>query len=241
MKMTSFAKPIVLALIASATFVGCKSPVGLTAIPGQTPPGSPTDPSALGALAGNASQFPLSDSLLGIPQTDQDRYKDYIDNPSALQLYTVHFDFDSSAIKSSEESNVSSVAAALKSQATAALRVEGHCDERGTEEYNRSLGERRAVALREKLAGLGIDPQRILTRSYGEDKAVDHGHNEAAYSKNRRGEFILLTPPRVAASVPAGAEASPTELSLLDVSAKQNKDDSRFSGSTPQSQSGGAK
>ncbi|HTV76093.1 MAG TPA: OmpA family protein, partial [Candidatus Baltobacteraceae bacterium] len=83
---------------------------------------------------------------------------------------------------------------ALKSDPNAKLLIEGHCDERGTEEYNRSLGERRALALREELARNEIDAGRIRTISYGKDKPVDPGHDESAWSKNRRDDFVLLHP-----------------------------------------------
>jgi peptidoglycan-associated lipoprotein len=75
------------------------------------------------------------------------------------------------------------------------VEVDGHCDERGTEEYNRALGERRALALREELISLGVDPNRIDTVSYGKDRPAETGHDEAAWRKNRRGEFLLETPP----------------------------------------------
>jgi peptidoglycan-associated lipoprotein len=75
-----------------------------------------------------------------------------------------------------------------------ALRVEGNCDERGTENYNLSLGERRALAVREYLANLGVDPRQVVTVSYGKAKPAVEGHNEAAWGKNRRDDFILLTP-----------------------------------------------
>ena len=75
------------------------------------------------------------------------------------------------------------------------LLIDGHCDERGTEEYNRALGSRRALAVRKVLVEYGISPDRIRTRSWGEDKPVDPAHNEAAWAKNRRAEFILLLPP----------------------------------------------
>ena len=77
---------------------------------------------------------------------------------------------------------------------TTKLLIEGNCDERGTEEYNRALGERRALAAREALAKLGIDPMRIRTISYGKDKPADPGHDEAAWAKNRRDDFVLLHP-----------------------------------------------
>jgi peptidoglycan-associated lipoprotein len=76
-----------------------------------------------------------------------------------------------------------------------ALLVEGHCDERGTEEYNRSLGDRRALSVREKLAQLGLDAEIVHTISFGEEKPIDPGHNDAAWSANRRGELILCSPP----------------------------------------------
>ena len=82
----------------------------------------------------------------------------------------------------------------MRRMTTDALTVEGNCDERGTEQYNISLGDKRALAVREYLANLGVDPQRIHTVSLGESKPVDPGHDESAHAKNRRAEFILLTP-----------------------------------------------
>jgi len=108
---------------------------------------------------------------------------------------TVYFDFDKATIKSGETSKLDSIASRMKSMQGKALRIEGHCDERGTEEYNRSLGERRAQALREYLVRAGMDAQMIDTISYGEDRPAVPGHNEAAFSKNRRGEFVVLEPP----------------------------------------------
>ncbi len=110
-----------------------------------------------------------------------------------LAAITVDFKFDSAVVEDSEQANVAAVAQAL-ADANLKLLIEGHCDERGTEEYNRALGERRALALREALARVSIDPMRVKTISYGKDKPVDPGHDEAAWAKNRRGEFILLHP-----------------------------------------------
>ena len=110
-------------------------------------------------------------------------------------MKAVHFDFDKAVVKASDIPHVEAVATQLKSMAGKAVRIEGHCDERGTEEYNRSLGERRALAVREKLISLGVAADMIDTISFGEDRPAESGHNEAAWSKNRRGVFILLTPP----------------------------------------------
>ena len=83
---------------------------------------------------------------------------------------------------------------ALSANANDKLLIEGNCDERGTEEYNRALGERRALAAREALAKRGVSPERIRTISYGKDKPTDPGHDDAAWSKNRRADFVLLHP-----------------------------------------------
>ena len=111
-----------------------------------------------------------------------------------LAAYTVHFKFDSATVEDNEQANITSVSQALTSDPSAKLLIEGHCDERGTEEYNRSLGERRALALREALAKDGVDPERIRTISYGKDQPVDPGHDENAWKQNRRGQFDLCTP-----------------------------------------------
>ena len=107
---------------------------------------------------------------------------------------TVYFDFDKFNIKPGEVEKIKVVAAHLKANATHRVEVDGHCDERGTEEYNRALGEKRAQSIREFLVREGVSPDRVRTVSFGEDKPVDPGHTEAAWSKNRRGEFVLMTP-----------------------------------------------
>jgi len=73
------------------------------------------------------------------------------------------------------------------------LRIEGHCDERGTIEYNLALGERRANSVKNYLVNYGIDPNRLTTISYGEERPKDPRHNEEAWAKNRRVEFVIIT------------------------------------------------
>ena len=107
------------------------------------------------------------------------------------QFAPVLFDYDSARIRPSEESKLQTVAAYVKSN-PGKLVVEGHCDERGTAEYNRALGERRALAARDELVKLGIDTSRISTVSYGNERPADTGHDEAAWSKNRRCEFVVV-------------------------------------------------
>ncbi|HUI07149.1 MAG TPA: OmpA family protein [Verrucomicrobiae bacterium] len=107
------------------------------------------------------------------------------------QFAPVLFDYDSARIRPSEVSKLEAVAAYLKSN-PGKLVIEGYCDERGTAEYNRALGERRALAARDELVKLGIDASRISTISYGKDRPVDPGHDEAAWAKNRRCEFVVV-------------------------------------------------
>ncbi len=107
---------------------------------------------------------------------------------------TVYFEYDRATLKASEDEKVKRVAEFLKGNPLHDLAVEGHCDERGTEEYNRALAERRALSVREALINLGISGSRVTTTSFGEDQPADPGHDDSAWQKNRRGEFIILLP-----------------------------------------------
>ena len=135
-----------------------------------------------------------SRNTTGISAADRADFEGMLKDASLFKNNTILFDFDSAVIKDKQRSKIEAVAAFLKTTTSNKLLVEGHCDERGTEEYNRALGERRALAVREYLVRLGIQGSRIRTISYGFDRPVDNGHNEAAWTKNRRGEFIVLMP-----------------------------------------------
>ena len=109
-----------------------------------------------------------------------------------FSAYTVYFELDKSTIREGEQSKLEHIAEFFKSNTNDLLMIEGHCDERGTEQYNLALGDRRALAVREYLCNLGVDPGRVHTVSFGEARPVDPGHTEAAWSKNRRGVSILM-------------------------------------------------
>lgn len=104
-------------------------------------------------------------------------------------LQTVYFDYDSYDLRSDALSTLERNADKIKQVPGVIIQVEGHCDERGTQEYNLALGEKRALAVRSHLMRLGVSGDRIITISYGEEDPVDYGHNEAAWAKNRRAEF----------------------------------------------------
>lgn len=130
----------------------------------------------------------------GIPAADQGEFDGMPMDRSAFAANTIHFDYDKAIVKASELGKLQPVIAALKASRQNKLLIEGHCDERGTEEYNRALGERRALAIRAQLAKAGISPDRLRTTTLGEDKPAELGHTEAAWAKNRRGELVLLKP-----------------------------------------------
>ena len=100
----------------------------------------------------------------------------------------VFFDYDKSSIKSDAQTVLQRQAAWLKNNPSVRVTIEGHCDERGTREYNLALGERRANAVKDYLTALGIDRSRVKTLSYGKERPVALGSNETAWAQNRRGE-----------------------------------------------------
>lgn len=107
----------------------------------------------------------------------------------AIPVPDIYFDFDRSVITPAAQSEMKTDAKWLAANADRTAIVEGHCDERGTAEYNMALGERRAASAKDYLVGLGVDPARLQTVSYGSERPVEPGHNEAAWSKNRRVHF----------------------------------------------------
>ena len=108
-----------------------------------------------------------------------------------LSSVTIHFDFDSYVLKEEARAILALKANIMRKYSGVSVVIEGHCDERGTEEYNLALGERRARAAYEHLVILGVDPGRMKIVSYGEEKPVDPGHNESAWAQNRRAEFVV--------------------------------------------------
>jgi peptidoglycan-associated lipoprotein len=195
MKLTTFANLLALGLVLIFAATGCrKNPYGVTPLPGAR----------AGVVGGDrltgldpGERIDSEHQFLpgGGPMADLGDLDNFHHDRATLAANTVYFDFDSAAIKGSERPKVDAVASFLRNAPpSVALLVEGHCDERGTEEYNRALGERRALAVREQLAMAGADVSRVVTRSYGEDRPADPGRTEAAYAKNRRGEFVVLTP-----------------------------------------------
>jgi peptidoglycan-associated lipoprotein len=106
-------------------------------------------------------------------------------------LQPVFFELDSSDLTPAAQRSLDQDAGLLKKYGTWTITIEGHCDERGTAEYNLALGERRAIAARAYLVSLGISADRLRTVSYGKEFPFDPGHDESAYAKNRRAHFVI--------------------------------------------------
>lgn len=109
---------------------------------------------------------------------------------SVSDLTRVHFDFDSYVLSAKARRTLTQNAEVMKALSGLKVRIEGHCDERGSDEYNLALGERRAQAAMNYMATLGVPASRMSTISYGEEKALDPGHDEGSWAKNRRAEFV---------------------------------------------------
>ena len=168
-----FWKSTILVCVAAMAFgSGCKKkPAAGTGMEGLNPqvvgqPGNELTPGALGP-----------------------RFEEGTRVQSGLQ--NVIFDYDSAQINPSEESKIQAAADFMKKTAAISVVLEGNCDERGTAEYNLALGERRALAVRAFMIRLGVDAARIQTKSYGEERPVNQGHNDAAWRENRRVEFAM--------------------------------------------------
>ena len=110
----------------------------------------------------------------------------------AFESEKIYFDFDKSNLKPLACEVLENKANWLKNNSEFSIRIEGHCDERGTHEYNLALGDRRAYSAKKYLVALGISAERISTLSFGEERPADPGHGEEAWTKNRRCEFKLM-------------------------------------------------
>jgi len=109
---------------------------------------------------------------------------------AALNFETIYFDFDKSDLSKAARDALSKNADVAKSNAGAKIQIEGHCDERGSAEYNLALGERRAKSSMQYLITLGVKADSLSTISYGKEKPAVKGSDEAAWAKNRRAEFV---------------------------------------------------
>ena len=153
------------------------------------------DDTAVGAdiASDNANGTDISNSSTSgtIGDVSEGKFEDIYTRCTDVDFQPVYFGFDSTVVPQGELGKIDAVAQHLASRAERVVVVEGNCDERGSNEYNMSLGENRAIIIRNYLVQNGIAAGRIQTRSYGEEKPAVDGHDEGAWSRNRRGEFAI--------------------------------------------------
>jgi len=142
------------------------------------------DISSASSVDSSATTGSLSDAAEG-------KFEDLYKRCTDVHFEPVYFGFDSTVVPSGELGKIDAVVQHLNSRQDRVVVVEGNCDERGSNEYNMSLGENRSVIIRNYLVQNGIASNRVQTRSYGEEKPVAEGHDEASWSRNRRGEFAI--------------------------------------------------
>jgi peptidoglycan-associated lipoprotein len=181
-------KLIVIAIILAAVTADCsrnKKPIAtpqptptLPAVPDTPPPAPPQ----------RVEDAPIAQPRLGEDEL-ADRSIDDLNRNSPLK--PIFFTVDSADLDDSGRGIATANAEVLKKNPTWAVTIEGHCDERGTAEYNLALGERRASAVKAYLASLGVSSDRMKTVSYGKEFPFDMGHTEDAWSKNRRGHLVI--------------------------------------------------
>ena len=158
------------------------------------PPPPPPPPSAATTTRPPSPPQPVAEPTAVPPEPIRDTAiasasLDELNRSSPLK--PAFFEYDSSELTSEAQQVLNGNAGVLKKFASWTVTIEGHCDERGTAEYNLALGERRAVTTRAYLISLGIAADRLRTVSYGKEFPFEPGHEESAYSKNRRAHFVV--------------------------------------------------
>jgi peptidoglycan-associated lipoprotein len=132
------------------------------------------------------------DESLNAQAAMADEMQKVLEGRTSAPLLPIYFDFDKSNIRDDQRARIEQDASYLKENPDTKVRIEGNCDERGTNEYNMALGERRALNAKKYLMNLGIHEDRMHTISYGEEKPLVHGHDEYSWAQNRRDDFVLV-------------------------------------------------
>ncbi len=182
---------IVLVVLALVGFAGCGKKVPPVARPVPPPP-----PAETTTATPPAPPEPVKEPALVPPEPVAEdamssRSLDDLNRDSPLK--PLFFDYDSAELSTEGQQLLNANAGVLKKYPAWVVTIEGHCDERGTAEYNLALGERRAAAARTYLISLGIAPERLKTVSYGKEFPFDPGHAEEAWARNRRDHFVITS------------------------------------------------
>ena len=149
------------------------------------------DKAGKGANGNDINGQDISAQEGSISGASEGKFEDLYTRCTDVNFAPVYFGFDSTVVPQGELGKIDAVAQHLTAKTDRVVVVEGNCDERGSSEYNMSLGENRAIIIRNYLVQSGIAADRIQTRSYGAEKPAVDGHDESAWAKNRRGEFAI--------------------------------------------------
>ena len=126
-------------------------------------------------------------------EIDEQGSNQVLEGRTNAPMMPVYFDFDRSSIRDDQVLRLETNAAYLKNNANVMIRIEGNCDERGTNEYNMALGDRRAMSAKKYLMNLGVSRTQLDTISFGEEKPLNYGQNALAWSQNRRDDFVIMS------------------------------------------------
>ena len=166
--MSRTKRAVLCAIAAAGLLAGCSKKTMETP-PQETPPPAPTEPAPTPPPPPPPEPAPVSETI---------------------ELQDVFYDYDSSDLRSDARATLSENGRKLVASPKNAITIEGHCDERGTVDYNLALGDRRANAAKDFLVSYGVESGRVTTISYGENKPFALGHDEASWAQNRRGHFV---------------------------------------------------
>jgi peptidoglycan-associated lipoprotein len=148
-------------------------------------------PSVAGSGQGSSDVQPVDEGPDVVPLGNEGAYGEEIGGESSGPLSDVHFAYDDASLDDEARATLDRHATWLAAHPGVHVTVEGHCDERGTVEYNLALGDRRAQAVLAYLQGQGVDAARLQAVSYGKEKPLDTGHDEGAFARNRRAHFTV--------------------------------------------------
>jgi peptidoglycan-associated lipoprotein len=183
---------LVLVLLLTVVVAACK---GKAKPPVARPMPPPlVDPNAGGATPPPAPPMPVNEPVVVVPPMPAEdligsKTLDDLNRDSPLR--PLFFELDSSDVSAAGQQVLQANVAVLKKYPNMQITIEGHCDERGTAEYNLALGERRALAAKNYMVSLGISADKVKTVSYGKEFPFDAGHNDAAWGNNRRAHFVI--------------------------------------------------
>jgi len=189
MRHTQFAVIVVLIAALGAGACGKKKPPVARPMPPPPPSSTTNAPPPPPTAVPDTTPIPPEPKITDDPLVSGDL--DVINKNSPFQ--PVFFGLDSFEVEGPAQQALTANAEILKKYPSWVITIEGHCDERGTAEYNLALGEKRALAARTYLVSLGVPADRLRTVSYGKEFPFDPGHDEAAWSKNRRAHFVVTS------------------------------------------------